>query len=139
LLGFRIGGDFISIYKDYDLNPTFGKKDFNEGLKITRGVNKKDSAYWDQERPIPLTEEEKTDYKKKEILARKRESKPYLDSLDKVNNKFSPGSLLYQSYRHTNRYKREYYNFDPLLTSLRFNTVQGFNLNYGASFSKETD
>src|SRR5260221_744752 len=139
LLGFKIGGYFISIYKDYDLNPTFSKKEFNEVLRITKGINKKDSVFWENERPIPLTEEEKTDYEKKAILAKKRESKPYLDSLDKVNNQFKPGSLLLSGYHYRNRYKHEFYNFDPILTSVKFNTVEGFKLNYGASFRKRID
>jgi len=139
LFGFKIGGYFISLYKDYDLEPTFTKKEFAEVFRVTKGVNKKDSVYWENERPIPLTEEEKTDYKKKEILARKRESKTYLDSLDKVSNTFKPLSFLLGGYRHVNRYDHEYYNFDPLLTSLRFNTVEGVNINYGASFFKQID
>ncbi len=139
IFGFKIGGYYISVYKDYDLNPSFNKKDFAEVLRISKGVNKKDSTFWEHERPIPLTAEEKTDYKNKAVLAKKRESKPYLDSLDKVNNKFKPGSLLWGGYHHRDRYAHEYYNLDPLLTSVGFNTVQGFRFNYGASFSKQTD
>ncbi|HEY4322753.1 MAG TPA: DUF5686 and carboxypeptidase regulatory-like domain-containing protein [Mucilaginibacter sp.] len=139
IFGFKFGGYFISIYKDYDLEPAFNKKDFSEVLKISKGVNKKDSVYWENERPIPLTDEEKSDYKKKEALALKRESKPYLDSLDKENNKFKPVGFLLGGYRHVNRYDHEYYNLDPLLTAIRFNTVEGFALNYGASFSKRVD
>ena len=139
LLGFKIGGYFISVYKDYDLSPTFNKKDFKEVMRVTKGSNKKDSTYWANERPVPLTDEEKTDYEKKAILAKKRESKPYLDSLDKVNNKFSLLDLTYKSYRHANRYEHEYYNLDAILPSVRFNTVQGVNFNYGASFSKLID
>lgn len=139
LLGFKIGGYFISIYKDYDLNPTFTKDEFKEVLKITKNVNKKDSLFWENERPVPLTQEEKTDYTKKEILAKKRESKPYLDSLDKSDNKFKPTSLLLNSYHHRNRYEHEYFNFDPILTSIRFNTVEGFAIKYNASYSKMID
>ena len=94
ILGFKVGGYFISIFKDYDLKPDFNKKEFKEVLRINKSSNQKDSAYWQNERPIPLTAEEKTDYQKKAVLARKRESKPYLDSLDSVDNKFKPGSLL---------------------------------------------
>ncbi|MDF2433114.1 MAG: hypothetical protein JWP44_2745 [Mucilaginibacter sp.] len=139
IFGFKIGGYFISIYKDYDLEPAFTRKEFSEVLRINKGVNKKDSAYWENERPIPLTDEEKTDYQKKAVLAKKRESKPYLDSLDKVNNKFGFNKLLMGGYRHANRYRHEYYNFDPILTSVLFNTVQGFAINYGASFTKRID
>ena len=139
LFSFRVGGYYISVYKDYDINPTFSKNEFNEVLRITRSVNKKDSAFWETERPVPLTDEEKTDYKNKAVLARKRESKPYLDSLDKVNNKFSPAGLLLGGYHYSDRYNHQYYNFDPILTSIGFNTVQGVEINYGASYSKRVD
>jgi hypothetical protein len=137
--GFKFAGYFISLYKDYDINPKLDKKQFAEVLRITKGVNKKDSTYWEQERPIPLTEEEKTDYKKKAVLAAKRESKPYLDSLDRVNNKVDPLKLLLSGYNHRNRYDKEYYNFDPILGSLLYNTVEGFAIDYGASFTKQID
>ncbi|MBK0380772.1 DUF5686 and carboxypeptidase regulatory-like domain-containing protein [Mucilaginibacter segetis] len=139
IFGFKFGGYFISLYKNYDLNPQLNKKDFNEVLKITKGVNKKDSTYWEQERPIPLTAEEKTDYQKKAVLAAKRESKPYLDSLDSVNNKVSIGKLLLGGYNHRNRYDHEYYNFNSVLGSLLYNTVEGFAIDYGASFTKQID
>lgn len=139
LLGFRLGGYFIAIFRDYDLQPGFAKKEFEEVLRINKNSNKKDSLYWETERPIPLTEEEKTDYEKKAVLARKRESKPYLDSLDKVNNKFKSASWFLGGYRHYDRYEHEFYFLDPLLTSVRFNTVQGPAINYGATFSKRTD
>ena len=139
LLGFKIGGYFISIYKDYDINPIINKKEFNEVLKITKGINKKDSLFWQNERPVPLTEEEKTDYAKKEALAKKRESKTYLDSLDKINNKFNALKFLNGGYHYRNRFKHEFYNFDGLNGAIGFNTVAGFLLNYGASYSKRID
>jgi hypothetical protein len=137
--GFKFGGYFISLYKDYDIAPKFDRSQFAEVLRITKGVNKKDSAYWEQQRPIPLTDEEKTDYQKKAVLATKRESKPYLDSLDKVNNKFSVGKFLLGGYSHRNRYDHEYYNFNSLISSVAYNTVEGLSLGYGGSFTKQID
>jgi hypothetical protein len=137
--GFKFGGYFISIYKDYDIDPKFDKTQFAEVLRITKGVNKKDSTYWEQQRPIPLTEEEKTDYKKKAVLAAKRESKPYLDSLDRINNRFSTGKFLLGGYHHRNRYEHEYFNVNSLLSSVAYNTVQGLSLGVGGSYSKQID
>jgi hypothetical protein len=138
--GFRFGGYFISIYKDYDLNPVINPKEFHEVLKITKEVNKKDSSYWTKERPIPLTTEETTDYTKKEALAIKRESKPYLDSLDRINNKFKPFKLILgNGYFYRNRYNKEYINFSSLSSSLLFNTVEGFAFDYSASYVKQID
>jgi hypothetical protein len=139
LLGFRLKGYFISVYKDYDLNPVFKKKEFNEVLHIPQKVNKNDTAYWNRERPVPLTDEEKTDYKKKEKLAIKRESKTYLDSLDKATNKVKTSGLLFTGINIINRYKRSFYHFDPLVTSILFNTVEGPALNYGFTYRKRAD
>jgi hypothetical protein len=139
LLGFRLKGYFVSVYKDYDLNPTFQKHEFNELLHIPQKVSKNDTAYWNRERPLPLTEEEKTDYQKKEKLAIKRESKTYLDSLDKETNKVTPTGLLLTGVNIINRYKREFYHLDPLTTSLLFNTVEGPALNYGFSYRRQAD
>ena len=139
LLGFKLAGYFVSVYNNYDINPTFSKKNFNELLRITRDVNKKDSLYWLQERPIPLTVEEKNDYQKKDALALKRESKAYLDSLDKRNNKVRLGNFITGGVNIRNRYKRESFHFDAIPSSLLFNTVEGLAINYGASFTKRID
>lgn len=139
LFGFKIGGYFVAIFKNYEINPSINRKSFAEVMKVTTGVNKKDSTYWVQSRPIPLTDEEKTDYDKKAVLARKRESKPYLDSLDKVNNKVSIYKFLMSGVHVRNRYKKSYFNTDGLLTSFLYNTVEGVALNYGVSYVKQID
>lgn len=139
-LSFRFGGYFIALYKNYDFDSNFKKKDFAEVLKITKEVNKRDSSYWKQIRPIPLTEEEEIDYVKKEELAEKRESKAYLDSLDEVNNKFKAFKFIIGSgYNVRNRFKKESYNFSSLINSVFYNTVEGLGINYQASYTKQID
>jgi hypothetical protein len=140
IFGFRFGGYYLALYKNYDLNPGLSKKDFVEVLNISREVNKKDSSYWVQARPVPLTQEEMLDYEKKAVLALKRESKPYLDSLDKVHNKFKPVQFIIGSgYNPRNRFKREYYTFSSLINSAFYNTVEGFGINYQVGYSKRLD
>lgn len=139
-LGFKFGGYFIGIFKNYDLEPGFVKNTFKEVMRITKGVNKKDSTYWENSRPIPLTAEEITDYKKKEKLAEKRESKPYLDSIDKRRNKIHLSSLIIGSgINHNNRYEKEVYHFNSLSQSFLYNTVEGFVINYGGTYRKQID
>lgn len=140
IFGFRFGGYYLALFKNYDLNPGLNKKDFIEVLNIAREVNKKDSTYWTQARPVPLTEEERNDYEKKAVLALKRESKPYLDSLDKVHNKFKPVQFIIGSgYNARNRFKRENYSFSSLINAFFYNTVEGFGINYQAGYSKRLD
>ncbi|MDT3402666.1 DUF5686 and carboxypeptidase regulatory-like domain-containing protein [Mucilaginibacter terrae] len=139
LFSFKVGGYFVAVFKNYDIAPKLTRKDFAEVMKVTAGVNKKDSTYWQQARPIPLTTEEITDYEKKAVLAKKRESKPYLDSLDKVYNKVSLEKFLFSGVSVRNRYKKSYFNTESVIGSLLYNTVEGVAINYGASYTKQID
>lgn len=138
-LGFKFGGYFMAVYRDYNLSPAIDKKQFAEIMRVPRGVNIKDSVYWQQQRPVPLTAEEITDYQKKAVLAARRESKPYLDSIDRVNNKLSPGKIIMTGFAISHRYEKEYLTFDPILTSLFYNTVEGFGIKYSVSYLKRID
>jgi hypothetical protein len=139
-MGFELGGYYIAVYRNYNLDQAFDKKEFKEVMKVTKEVNKKDSTYWMQARPIPLTDEERDDYTKKQILATKRESKTHLDSLDKTQNKFKPGKfLLLGGYTYKNRYRKESFHFNSLLTSTYYNTVEGWGLDYGVSYTRNID
>jgi hypothetical protein len=139
IFGFKFGGYFVALYKNYEINPPLDKKLFTEEMRITREVNKKDTAYWQQVRPIPLTDEEKTDYKKKEVLAKKRESKPYLDSLDHVFNRVTPSKFLFTGMTFRNRYQKETIRLSSVFNSLLYNTVEGLAVNYGVSYTKQID
>ncbi|MFM6977003.1 MAG: DUF5686 and carboxypeptidase regulatory-like domain-containing protein [Sphingobacteriaceae bacterium] len=138
-LGFRFAGYYIALFKNYDLSPAFAKNNFREALRITQGVNKKDSIYWKESRPIPLTEEERSDYEKKEVLAAKRQSKSYLDSLDRISNQFKLSKILLRDYTIRNRYERKSYQFNSLLKSVFYNTVEGFGLDLGAAYLHRID
>ncbi|MFC3200163.1 DUF5686 and carboxypeptidase regulatory-like domain-containing protein [Parapedobacter deserti] len=139
LLGFRIGGYFAAVYSEYALNPEIEKGQFNEVLRIAEGVNKRDSAYWTEHRPLLLTEEERLDYIRKDSLQQRRESKAYRDSLDQVSNRFKPLGLLSTGYTYRNRDKRSFLFFDGLVTSLLFNSVEGLALNYDMRYTKQVD
>jgi len=137
VMGFKFEGYFVSIYSNYNINPNFPKNYFTaEILKITKAVNKKDSLYWMNNRPIPLTEEEKEDYIRKDSIALRKTSKHYLDSLEKENNKFGIGKLILSGYSVNNRYDKKYLYFDPIITSVFFNTVEGVGLKYGVTYRK---
>lgn len=138
LLGFRVGGYFAAVYSDYKTDPSIEKGTFNEVLRIAEGVNRRDSAYWATNRPLLLTEEEQRDYIRKDSLQRRRESKTYLDSLDRVTNRLKPQQLL-TGYTYRNRANRSSVSFDGLATSLLFNSVEGLALNYGVRYTRQVD
>jgi len=118
--------------KELRLNKKEEKKEdkvFSSGemMKVEDDANKKDSVYWAEMRPVPLTQEEVLDYIKKDSIQVIHESKPFLDSVDKKTNQFEPIDLLF-GYEHVSRYKKRTTSFSPLIESIQFNTVQGLVL-----------
>ncbi|MBB2145590.1 carboxypeptidase-like regulatory domain-containing protein [Pedobacter sp. LMG 31464] len=137
VLGFKFEGYYVGIYSNYDIHPNFPKNYFTaEILKVTKAVNKKDSLYWMNIRPIPLTDEEKFDYKKKDSIALRKTSKRYLDSVEKEHNEFGIVKMLLTGYDINKRYEKKYIHFDPIIRSVFYNTVEGFGLKYGVTFRK---
>ena len=69
LFGFSGYGDFVQVYSNYNLNPHFDKKFFdNVIIKYPDSSNKKPAQYWDTIRPVPLHPIEAEDYRKGKIV-----------------------------------------------------------------------
>ncbi len=137
ILGIQGNGVYVSINKNYAINPDFPKNFFNgELLKIDDGSNKKDSTYWNQVRPVPLTKEENKDYVRRDSIHAKHETKEYLDSVDARRNKFKI-STLYLGYRYFNRFRKQSFFIGPIIQTVGFNTVQGLNGGLRIGYNKE--
>lgn len=135
LLGFNFTGKFTHVYSNFEFEPKFSKKTFTaEVLTFEKDSNKKDDNFWNSIRPMPLTAEESTDYVKKDSIQTLRKSKTYLDSIDKKKNKFKIMDLV-MGYSYKNSFKNQAINYKGL-TSLEFNTVQGYVIAPGFSFTK---
>ena len=138
---FGIGGDgrFTAVYSNYNFEPQFEKRTFTrEVLSFADKANKKDSLYWNNIRPVPLTTEELTDYVKKDSIQVLKSSKKYLDSVDTAQNKFSISNLLF-GYSYENSYKKQEFSISSPLFGTHYNTVQGFNTSVDISYRKELD
>ena len=136
IFGTKFSGQFNYVYSNYEFPEAFEKKTFgNEIVAFEANANKKDNAFWNEIRPIPLTIEESADYTKKDSLLTIRKTQKYTDSVDAKNNKFKVLDIL-TGYDYKNTFKKYSFSYDGLLniTSLSFNTVQGFNLDSGLSF-----
>ncbi|MDP5078152.1 MAG: DUF5686 and carboxypeptidase regulatory-like domain-containing protein [Nonlabens sp.] len=142
LFGFNGTGRFFANYTSYNFKPEFTKKSFGpEVLSFKPEANKKDAAYWNEKRPVPLTFEENKDYIKKDSISAVRNDPKYKDSVDRVNNKFKFLKLL-TGYTYRNSNKNERYSYDGVLglgNFKGFNTVQGFVIGSGFSYSKGFD
>ena len=134
--GFKFDGKFSAAYSNYNFTPTFTDKTFtNEVLTFAKEATKKDSIYWSNLRPVPLTVEEVKDYSIKDSIKSVRKSKKYLDSLDGKRNKFKWLSPI-TGYTYRNSYEKWRTNFSGLIGALGFNSVQGFNTGFGINYSK---
>jgi Family of unknown function (DUF5686)/CarboxypepD_reg-like domain len=135
--GIKFSANFNYVFSNYQFQDRFDKKTFdNEIVSFEDNANKKDDTFWDINRPIPLTIEEKVNYIKKDSLQIIRKSQKYLDSIDKKHNKFSFSDIL-TGYNFKNSYKKHSYDYTGLLdiTSFSFNTVQGYSLSSGFGYS----
>ncbi len=147
LFGISSGGNFLTVYSDYDVNPTFGKKYFdNIIIKYDTGVNKKSIAYWDSARAVPLEKEEELDYKKKDSTFKATKdsmlSKKYLDSVNKSQRKIKPQDFITGGvFRFHNTQTHSYsWRIEPLLSllnpNIEYNPAEGVAVNLKGSYSK---
>ena len=137
--GLNGNGRFLANYNNYNFNPNFSKKSFtNEVLAFEPEANKKDSLYWKDSRPVPLTDEELSDYLKRDSLQLIKKSKPYLDSLDRKSNKLGILDPLL-GYTFTNSSKQYELKYAGPAAKNNFNTLQGWNTSAGLSFYKWLD
>ena len=136
IFGFNVTGKFTYVYSNFEFEPQFTKKTFTaEVLSFEKDANKKEDSFWNTIRPIPLTLEESSDYVKKDSIQTLRKSKTYLDSIDKKKNKFSV-SDIFMGYSYKKSFANETFNYSGPLTTVAFNTVQGYNLNSRLSYTK---
>ncbi|MBR9913984.1 MAG: carboxypeptidase-like regulatory domain-containing protein [Algicola sp.] len=139
IFGIKGDGRFTAVYSNYEFNLGLTRKDFNrEIVSFEAEANKKDSLFWKTLRPVPLTEEEITDYIKKDSIQVVRESKTYKDSVDSVKNKWKLGDLL-GGYTYNNSYEKWSAGISSPIEAISFNTVQGWNADIGVFYRKYYD
>jgi hypothetical protein len=125
--------------RDSIRNDPFAPMKSGEVMLVEKGVNERDSSYWSQIRPVPLTDEEKLDYHKKDSSEVIRNSRPYQDSLDRKRNEFTPAKLLLSGYTYRNTFKKRSIAVQPIFNELQYNTVEGYVLNAEATYTRRTD
>jgi len=110
-----------------------------EVMRVDKGVNERDSSYWAEVRPVPLTTEEQVDYHVKDSTETIRNSRPYQDSLDRKRNEFEPQKLLLGGYTYSNTFRKRQWYVAPVFNILQYNTVEGIVANPYATFTQNTD
>ncbi len=147
--GFKGSGYYIGVYSNYEVEPNyevyeeanlikekfgeeekkdlFQEDDFTpEVLYVEEGSNERDSTYWKNIRPMPLTTIEVRDYQVKDSIRLVKESVPYKDSVDAETNKLTLGNIFLSGYTHSNSVKEQYWSLPAVISIFQFNTVEGF-------------
>jgi hypothetical protein len=139
MFGVNISGRFTYVFSNFEFPKQFEKKTFTaEVVRFEENANKKEDAFWNTIRPVPLTLEESSDYVKKDALQEKKKSEVYLDSIDNKKNKFHAMDVL-NGYTYNNSFKKWRITYDGPLMNTSFNTVQGWNTRVGLSFFKRNE
>ncbi len=140
MFGFRAGASFIAVYSDYETGKNMDDVFATRVIKsIDTAANKKSVEYWDSIRPSPLTAEERLDYLKKDTFERKSHDPHYLDSLDRISNKFGLFKTLFRGSGYINRNEKVRCYLPPLALGIQYNTVEGWNYELAPSFRKWGD
>ena len=136
IFGFDIIGSAVTVYNRQKVNEPIADTMFSK--KVTSSydkiANKKDTAYWTENRPIPLEADEKKDFVVKDSIRKVIEDPVRVDSLRRKGNKLSPVGLLISGYTFTGTEKRNVFTTNSVLLGLsednmvNFNAVEGFNV-----------
>ncbi|RYZ95699.1 MAG: carboxypeptidase-like regulatory domain-containing protein, partial [Sphingobacteriaceae bacterium] len=140
VLGFMFSGYFIAVYNNYQLGQKFEPGFFDgEILRIDTAANKKDSTYWANTRPIPLTRQEARDYVKKDSVFEIKNTEAYKDSAQRNDNKYNP--LDHFIFTHDVHYWRSKQSIfvPPLHRTVFYNTVEGWGIDLRPTFNKQFD
>ena len=141
--GIDATGNFLSVYANYNITPSFNKKFFDRVvIKYDTAVNKHSKEYWDTIRPVPLEKEEQKDYQVKDsIYLLQKDSalnKTTIDSLNKKQGNIKPLQLFWNGIRRTHYSKTNQYNWgvEPLIKNAEYNTAEGLVLNVNGYYHK---
>ena len=143
IFGIDAVGTFLDVYNDYNPDPRFHKRFFNNVLiRYDTAGNKKTKAFWDSIRPLPLEPDEKVNYTLRDsIYEYNRDSmgtRNNRDSLLRRQGRVTALQLLFTGFNRSDyRQPRPlHYSLEGLLSTLEYNTVEGLNIKLNGSFSR---
>lgn len=127
-----------AIFTNYDFNVKFPAKFFSNELAVTeKEAYEKDTTFWNNNRVIELTDEEKRFIIIKDSIKERLNRKEYLDSIDAIFNKITPLKVLWFGVDHRNRPKQIQWTINSLAATIRPIYVTGPRVAPGFSYFKK--
>lgn len=125
-------------YENFNYEKGFDKKHFkNEVSSTLEEAYTKDTSFWKHVRKEPLTDKELKFIRIEDSIKAAHLSKPYLDSIDKEENKVTLFKIALLGQTHYNREKELRFFFNPLWTCYQPIGVGGARINYGFGAEKK--
>jgi len=113
----KLSGSTTVTYANYEVNKQFAKNYFGpEVSATTEEAYKRDSSFWQSARTEPLTPKEVKFIQYKDSIYRVTHTKQYLDSIDRLINKFTWKKLLLTGQTLYNRTKERTWQLPTLPT-----------------------
>jgi hypothetical protein len=123
---------------NFVFDSTYSKNFFGPELaKTTQLAYKRDSTFWENIRPVPLSKEERDVIKKHEAYELKINSKDYLDSIDAVYNKVTLLKVAWSGVGHINREKKTNWEFGSLTSFINVVAIGGWRAQYNINYYKK--
>jgi hypothetical protein len=133
----KVSGETIASYKDYELNKSFPKKYFGTEISATaQEAYERDSSFWQKTRTEPLTSKEIRFIQYRDSIHRVVTSKGYLDSIDRITNKFTWKKVLLTGSQIYDREKERTWLLPPLTSLYEPFQFGGARLNANAAYLK---
>lgn len=126
------------VYSKYIINPSFPPKFFSNEVGVTtKEAYERDTTYWDEIRPIPLTREEQRKKFVQDSLKAIYTSEAYLDSVDAVFNKITALKVLWFGIEHRDRNKKTQWYLSSLANIVEPFEVGGVRFGPGFDYFKK--
>ena len=133
----KLSGETISTYKEFALRRQYPKKYFGNEVSVTaQEAYERDSSFWEKTRTEPLTEKEIRYIRYKDSIQRVVTSKAYLDSIDRLTNKFTWKKILLFGQTIYNREKERAWHLVPITAMYQPFNFGGSRISGGAFYTK---
>lgn len=127
-LGMDFTGNFVAVYDAHKINEPLPDSLFKDKVisSYDKNAKKKDTSYWTDARVLPLEEDERVDYNKRDSIHAKLSSPEYRDSMRRLRNKFKAGDLILSGYSYTTKENKHRFATNSLMNGMmEYNTVEG--------------
>lgn len=125
-------------YKQHVLDTVYSPKFFNAELRVTeKEAYEKDTSFWMNIRPEPLSVSEQRFVRYRDSLHHLYTSKEFLDSIDSLYNRVTFLKLAWNGQGYINRQRKENIEFSPLISVLDPVAIGGWRVRYDFSYYRK--